>query len=265
MPGPSNNTFPSNLLFPGPFPSEDNPTAATGVNNIIHYTGEEHVPQDVRRRRIQVMQNMIRMGTPVILKHMYNVGDVEDGIAEKSPTWDDIYSQERHDDPFSHGVGFVSKVKSANEWINPDTGALVVSDTSPGAGYVQAPKYRGYGPGFLTFAILPDAAEDMFKLDESGALIRIQNARAKMGWFPEVNDNDLLILAELDGREQVVDTHERYKLKQTTQISHRGLNRRGRRYPGEPMDFGNQLAINQVFELALIPSNDSAYAVEVDR
>jgi hypothetical protein len=31
------------------------------------------------------------------------------------------------------------------------------------------------------------------------------------------------------------------------------------------MDFGNQLAINQVFELALIPPGDSVYDVEVDR
>jgi hypothetical protein len=235
------------------------------VQNVIHYLGDAHVPQDARRRRMQVMQAMLRMGTPVILKHMYNIDDVNKGIAKKSPTWDDIYGQERHEDPFSHGVGFVSIEDSDNEWIHPDTGQIVVATSSPGAGYVKAPKYRGYGPGYLTFAILPDVAEDMFKLDESGALIRIQNARAKMGWFPEVNDNDLLILCEIDGREQVVDTLERYKLKQATQISHRGLNRRGKRYPGEPMDFGNQLAINQVFELALIPKNDTAYEVEVDR
>lgn len=235
------------------------------VNNIIHYTGEPHVPQDVRRRRMQVMQNMLRMGTPVIIKHMYNIEDVEQGIAKKSPTWDDIYAQERHDDPFSHGIGFVSVEDSQNEWINPNTGQIVVSTTSPGSGYVKAPRYRGYGPGYLTFAILPDVSEDMFKLDESGALIRIQNARAKMAWYPEVNDNDLLVLTEIDAREQVIATHERYKLKQTTQISLRGLNRRGRRYPGEPMDFGNQLAVNQTFELALIPPNDTAYDVELDR
>jgi hypothetical protein len=235
------------------------------VKNIIHYTGEPHVPQDTRRRRRQVMENMLRMGTPVIVKHMYNIEDVENGIAKKSPTWDDIYNQERHDDPFSHGIGFVSIEESTNEWIHPLTGQIVVASSSPGPDYVKAPLYRGYGPGYLTFAILPDVSEDMFKLDESGALIRIQNARAKMAWFPEVNDNDLLILCELNNQEKVVATHERYKLKQTTQISMRGLNRRGRRYPNEPMDFGNQLAVNQVFELALIPPNDTAYEVEVDR
>lgn len=237
------------------------------VKNIIHYTGEQHVPQDIRRRRVQVMQNMLRMGTPVIIKHQYNIDDVEKGIAKKSPTWDDIYGQERHDDPFSHGVGFVSIEESPDEWYNTSTYQIYPTKqtTSPGAGWAKLPMYRGYGPGYLTFVIMPDVAEDMFKLDESGALIRIQNARAKMGWFPEVNDNDLLILAEIDEREQVVATHERYKLKQTTQISMRGLNRRGRRYPGEPMDFGNQLAVNQIFELALIPPNDTAYEAEIDR
>jgi hypothetical protein len=236
-----------------------------GLNNVIHYRGGLQVPQDARRRRMQVQQAMVRMGTPVILKHQYNIDDVEKGIAKKSPTWNDIYGQERHNDPFSHGVGFVSIEDSDNEWINPQSGEIVVSSTSPGSGYTKAPKYRGYGPGYLTFVILPDVAEDMFKLDETGALIRIQNARAKMGWYPNVNDNDLLILCEIDGREQVTDTHERYKLKQTTQITHRGLNRRGRRYPNEPMDYGNQFTINQTFELALVPPNDSVYDVEVDR
>ena len=235
------------------------------VNNIIHYTGEAHVPQDIRRRRVQVMQNMLRMGTPVIVKHMFNIEDVENGLAKKSPTWDEIYGQERRQDPFSHGVGYVSVEESDDEWIDPNSGAIVVSATSPGAGYVKAPKYRGFGPGYLTFAILPDASEDMFKLDESGAFIRVQNARAKMAWFPEVNDNDLLILCEIDGTEKVIDTHERYRLKDTTQISMRGLNRRGRRYPNEPMDFGNQLAVNQTFELSLAPANDVVYHVEIDR
>lgn len=235
------------------------------VRNIIRYLGEPHVPQDALRRRMQVMQAMIRMGTPVIVKHRYNIRDVDKGIAKKSHTWDDIYAQERHKDPFSHGVGFVSVEESDNEWIHPTTGQIVVSEDDPGVGYVKAPKYRGYGPGYLTFAILPDVAEDMFKLDESGALIRIQNARAKMPWYPEVNDNDLLILVELDGHEQVIATHGRYALNEVTQITHRGLNRRGRRYPGESMDFGNQLTINQVFELALLPPSEPAYAVAVDR
>lgn len=235
------------------------------VQNVIHYLGEEHVPQDVRRRRRQAQEHLLRMGTPCVVKHKYNEDDVQNGIATYSPNFNDIYGQPSHEDPLSHGVGFVSIELSSNEWVNPDGRTIVVSDTSPGDGYTQAPKYRGFGPGYLIYAVLPDAAEDMFKLDESGALIRVQNARAQIGWYPEVNDNDLLTLVTLNSQEQVVQALERFELKQTTPITHRGLNRRGRRYPNEPMDFGNQFSINQIFELVRIPTNDELYKVEMDR
>jgi hypothetical protein len=234
------------------------------VKNIINYEGEENVPRDVRRRRHQVMELMRRMGTPVIIKHMYNTDDVDNGIAERSPGYDDIYDQSSHMDHLSHGIGWVSVEKSPNEWISP-AGTIVVSGTSPGASYIQAPKYRGFGPGSLTYVVLPDVAEDMFRLDEAGALIRIQTARAQMGWYPNVNDNDLLILTEIDSRQQVVNTYERYQLKQTSPISMRGRDKRGVRHLTEQVDYGNQYVLNQIFELTLVPSNDELYNVEVDR
>jgi hypothetical protein len=43
----------------------------------------------------------------------------------------------------------------------------------------------------------------------------------------------------------------------------RGLDRRGRKEYGE--SFGNSHVINQTFEMALIPTNDVLYEVEVDR
>lgn len=232
--------------------------------NVIHYIGEPGVPHDVRRRRKWNMETMRRMGTPVLVKHMYNPDDVENGIAKESPYFDNIYKQTRHDDPISHGVGFVSVEESDNEWISPD-GTLIVSDTSPGAGYTKAPRYRGFGPGYLTYVILPDVAEDLFKVDPTGVFIRIQTARAQMGWYPEVNDNDLLILVELDRNEDIVATHARYQLKQTTPITMRGLDRRGRRRVDETMDFGNQHRVGQNFELVLVPDNDVLYRVETDR
>jgi hypothetical protein len=234
------------------------------VTNVLEYEGAPNVPQDVRRRRKFVQQTMKRMGTPVLIKHMYNPEDAEDGIAQKAPNWDDIYGQQRHNDPISHGVGYVSIETSANEWIHPDTGAIVVANSSPGSGYTAAPKYRGFGPGFLTYVILPDVAEDVFKLSTSGVLVRIQTAQAQMGWYPNVGDNDLLVLVTIDQRGKITDTHERYQLKQTTQISMRGRDRRGRR-GAEQIDFGNQHVVNQTFELTLVPSNDELYSVETDR
>src|SRR3954452_21729135 len=131
-----------------------------GTKNV----GKAWVPQDVRRRRRDVENIMRRMGTPMLHKPRYNDLDFQHGIVEKSPVYDDIYEQTRNRDPFSHGVGYVSPEKSDNEWYNPNgDGSIVVSTTSPGAGWLQAPKYRGYGPSTLTYIIEPDRATDFFK------------------------------------------------------------------------------------------------------
>ena len=232
------------------------------IQNVILYTGEPNVPRDIRRQRKSNLDAMRRFGTPVILKHMYNDRDVQEGRAMISPNLDEVYGQTRHDDPISHGVGFVSIETSNNEWVSP-TGGLVISTTSPGTGYTPAPKYRGYGPGYLTYAILPDVSEDVFKLSETGALIRIQQAQAQIGWFPEVNDNDLMVVVEVDNAENVIATYERYLLKMTSPASMRGLDRKGRRERSE--DFGNRHVTDQNFEMTLIPKHDVLQSVEMDR
>jgi hypothetical protein len=103
----------------------------------------------------------------------------------------------------------------------------------------------------------------VFKLNEAGVLMRIQRAQAQMGWFPEVNDNDILITCQIDAQERVVQTYERYLLKMTNPSSMRGLDRFGRRERTE--DFGNRHVTDQQFEMDLIPQHDKLYDVEVDR
>lgn len=239
------------------------PFNPNGLTNVIRYTGEPNVPPNIRRQRHSNLDTMRRFGSPVIIKHMYNDQDVQAGIAEKSPNFSSVYGQPRHNDPLSHGVGFVSVEKSKDEWIKPDGSGIVVAKTSPGAGYVPAPKYRGYGPGYLTYVIMPDVAEDVFKLSEVGALIKVQNAQVQMGWYPEVNDNDLLVICRIDNAERVVETYERYLLKMTNPLSMRGLDRKGRREYTE--DFGNRHVTDQSFEMTLLPSNEELQNVEVDR
>lgn len=238
------------------------PFNPNGLTNVIRYIGEPNVPRNIRQQRKNNLDTMRRFGTPVIIKHMYNAEDVEKGIAERSPNYSLAYGQTRHNDPLSHGVGFVSVEKSTNEWVSP-TGSLVVSNTSPGTGYTPAPKYRGYGPGYLTYVIIPDVSEDMFKLAENGALIKIQQAKVQMGWYPEANDNDLMIIVEIDHAENVTRTRERYLLKMTNPASMRGIDRRGRREYTE--DFGNRHVTDQFFETTIVPSSDPIYNVETDR
>jgi hypothetical protein len=233
-----------------------------GPTNVIRYTGENTVPYDRRDLRANSLDLMRWMGTPVVIKHMYTDRDVKNGIAMVSPNWSTTYRQPRANDPLSHGVGFVSIETQTGEWVSPD-GRLVVAVTSPGAGYTPAPKYRGYGPGYLTYVIFPDAAEDVFKPNEAGVLVQIQRAQVQMGWFPEVNDNDLIVVAEIDEAENVVDTHERFVARMTNPSTIHGYDQRGRREYGE--DFGNRRMNNQQFEVDRLPPDHELYQVEVDR
>lgn len=232
--------------------------------NAIRYIGEPNIPRDIKQHRGNNLDTLRRFGSPVIVKHMYNSTDVDAGIAQPSPNFESVYGQTRHDDPISHGIGFVSVELSEDEWVTPN-GLLHPTRTteSPGAGYTRAPKYRGYAEGYLVYAILPDVAQDVFKLNEVGALIRVQEAQVQMGWYPEVGDNDLLITCTIDQAEQVIETHERYLAKMTNPVSMRGLDRKGRRERTE--DFGNRHVIDQWFEMTLIPAKDELYKVETDR
>lgn len=135
----------------------------TIYDNILYatkYAGNENAPQDIKRLRRQVHDMMRRMGQPVIIKKMLTVKDVEENYAERSANYDSIYGQTRNNDNLSWGIGFVSKEKSDNEWIDPSTGEVVRSDYAPNDGWPKAPKYRGFGPGILTYVIQPDMAED---------------------------------------------------------------------------------------------------------
>lgn len=234
-----------------------------GILYARRYVGEANVPQDIKRLRRQVYDVMRQMGSPVLVKHMWNARDAREGVAERSTNFDTAYGQTRHRDPLSHGVGFVSVEKSADEWIMPD-GTLEKGAAQPHAEAVLAPKYRGFGPGYLLFMIQPDVAEDLFKLGETGALIKVQQAQAQAPWFPEINDNDLIVNVEIDGSGTILETYERYQAKMTHPVSIRGYgDRRGRREYTE--DGGSRYVVNQSFEMSLVPDDNALYAVETDR
>lgn len=218
----------------------------------------------MKRRRKLVLDAMRRAGTPVVVKHMYNDQDFKDGLALKSATTVSGYGQPRHDDPLSHGIGYTGLELSPNEWYNAGTGELVVATITPGVGWTQAPLYRGFGPGYLTYLIEPDVAEDMFKITDEGVLIKTQTATAQAPWYPEMNDNDLLINVEIDRAHRIIDTEERFQLKMTSPVSIRGHQRRGRREYTE--DGGNRFVVGQSFQMVLIPKSESIfYSVPVDR
>lgn len=239
------------------------PVNPDGLTNAMRYLGALDTPKSIRDLRANNLDTMRWVGSPVVVKHMYNDRDFQQGRALRSPNWSDTYGQPRHNDPLSHGIGYVSVETSDNEWVSP-TGELVVSASSPDEGYVPAPKYRGFGPGYLIYMIVPDVAEDVFKLSETGALIRIQQATAQAPWYPEINDNDLITLVEIDDTERVIATYERYQAKMTGPVAIRGTNRLGQRERPEE-DFSNRNVAQQNFQMTLIPLHDELYNVEMDR
>lgn len=88
---------------------------------------------------------------------------------------------------------------------------------------------------------------------------------AQAPWYPEINDNDLVINVVLGRNGEVADTFERYEAKQTNPTTTRGHDRKGRREYTE--DGGNRFVVGQKFEMALVPRNENEqiYKVEVDR
>lgn len=215
---------------------------------------------------------MRRLGTPVLIKRMFTIDDVDSGLAEPSPNFDSIYDQPIHDDPFSFGVGYVS-VETAEklepqEWIKPATERYPAElvQGSCEEGFVPAPLYRGYGPGYLTYVILPDRPVDIFKLTEGGAMIKMQEARVQLPWYPEVGDNDVMITVELDEAERIIATGTRYQLKKVNPITMRGRDRLGRQELGQAIEGGgNRHRVGQQCEANKIPETDILYSLETDR
>src|ERR1039458_9730400 len=101
-------------------------------HNVIRYLGDQGVSQDILRRRRLSLETMRRMGTPVLIKHMYTIQDVEKGIAEPSIGLDTVYQQPIHDDQISYGVGYVSIETTPGEWIKPanetEAAELIISE-----------------------------------------------------------------------------------------------------------------------------------------
>jgi hypothetical protein len=239
------------------------------------YYGDAQIPRDVMNLRQSTMETMRRMGTPVLLKRMYTIRDVEatPPRAQYSPAWDSVYKQARHDDPLSNGVGFASLDMAPGEWYDPKTFDIYTTDpngenpgyNSPDGPYLPAPLYRGYGPGFLTYVILPDRPEDVFKLSEQGVLTRTQDAKVQLPWWPLVGDNDLMITVALDDAGHITDSYERYQLKMVTPITMRGEDQGGRREFHGANAGGNRYWVGQECEAVRVPDEDVIYNVETDR
>lgn len=230
---------------------------------------EENVPWDIQRRRRYVYDALRRVGNPVLIRHRYSDEDLRNGTATNqvitSPARDTIYGQTSVLDPLSFGTGYMSVELSPDEWYSDTTGEIIVSVTNPGSGYTQAPMYRGFGPGSLTYIVEPDRAQDYFVANSGGPVFKVQSATAIAPWYPKIRDGDLLINVTIDKQGNILSSQERYEAHKSMPISMRGLDRRGNQEKQYDTDGGNRFLINQQFEMNALPENNRFYEVEIDR
>lgn len=216
----------------------------------LQYVGPPTTPQDIKRLRRQAGDYLRRYGQPIIHMHMWNDEDRKEGLAKVCPaSYDDDYDHTRHNCPICFGVGYVSVENDPTRWIDARGRPTTTPTDTP------APLYGGFGEPTLSRAVLPDAATDIFRLNEAGALIRTQEAEAWAYFDPEMGDNDLIIEVELayDDR-TLMGERNRYQLKMVNPTTVRGWGKRTK--------YQNH-RVGQNFHMNLVPSTDVLLSVPI--
>ena len=198
--------------------------------------GATNIPQEVRRLRRETWDYHRRLGTPVILKHKWTEEDVEIGAAQYCPYCRDLaYEQGVDWDPYCFGTGYLG----------------------------------GYADGVITFVTLGDALEDVFKLDEKGALYRDQHPICTAPWMPKMADGDLIIAADFNPDTwDPISFNERYVLKEVTPVAPRGAGGSlttpafSRSFRARNQNRSHLVAQN--FQIDHVPSTDRRYSVPVE-
>lgn len=94
-------------------------------------------------------------------------------------------------------------------------------------------------------------------------MFQTQTAELTMGWFPKIDDNDLIINVELGNNGRVVAAGRRYQAKIVNPVTMRGLDNNGRIESKGYLN--NRHTINQKYQMTLVPVNNILMNVEVDR
>jgi hypothetical protein len=227
----------------------------------VREVGPPNTPQEIKRLRRQNVELCLKVGQPVVYRHMWNEDDEEDGYAKRCPAcYNTAYDQPRNDCPVCFGFTFVSVEDSlnANLWI--DTTGRVVETTTPGPGWVRAPRFGGFDRPVLTWLVEPDVAVDVFRINQQGTMVRTYEATGVAPWYPLLSDNDLCVNVDLSPNDySITGTGDRFQLKMVQPMTVRGFGKRGR----PPGSGGQAFRVGQTFQMARSPDNQALYDVPV--
>jgi hypothetical protein len=151
--------------------------------------GPAGTPHSVKELRQSSFDLHEQLGFPVIHKHRWNEQDLREGLVDRCPLHDDIYDRDLSWDNVCFGTGYVG----------------------------------GFGDPSIVFVTLQDAPQQTVKIGPQGALMLDQHPQLTAPWLPFMGDGDLVILADFTpGTWDVLDTHERYELREVRPITIRG-------------------------------------------
>ena len=195
------------------------------MKTIQHrFLGDVRTPQEIKDLRQSSFDFHEELGFPVVLKHRWTLKDFKDGKVERCPLHDDLYSSDGQWDSTCFGTGFVG----------------------------------GFADAEIVYITLSDAPTDTIKITEQGLLTLDHHPRLTAPWIPQLQDDDMLILAEFDPESwEILDLQERYVLETVNPVTVRGPNfqRVGRNGVGKP------LVVHQEAEVDKLPYGHAFYEV----
>lgn len=166
----------------------------TKLDTVNFYVGPRSTPQDIIDMRRSTFEYHKMYGIPVVHKHRWNVRDEKAGRTIKCPYHYDVaYQQDFSGCPYCFGTGYLG----------------------------------GYADGQIIYATFSDVVEDRIRVGPQGVLLFDREPQVVFPWLPDMGNGDLIITAEFEPDTQsVIDTLDRFVMKEVTPITIRGFQRK---------------------------------------
>lgn len=162
---------------------------ATPTSSVVNFLGTRTDPQEVKQLRKSSMDFHLTMGQIVVHKHRWNEKDVAEGRAHRCPFHSDAYGGRDAYDDYCFGTGYLG----------------------------------GFSDGVLVPVTLGDTQEDVFRPNDQGVLIHERHPGMTAPWIPEMGDDDMLIVVEVDPiTNDIIEMGDRYELREVTPVTMRG-------------------------------------------
>lgn len=205
------------------------------IENVMFKYGYDDgsTPAEVQNARQSVFEYMLRYGSPVVIKRIYNTDDVAYGRTEWDETFDDVYEQSS---TVGQNLGFSAGWSDGYfTYMMLGDGNVMIDDDTPNR--------TGSFKMFVTSGVAP--------------------------WFPFVQDGDLIITTRIEAATPtspitITGTGDRYRIQKVFPVPLRSELNRG--YMNSETNYVENIdiVVSQNFEAVRIPKSDPTYDIDIN-